>query len=500
MSAGAPADGTSSVIVGRVAAAPGRRPPEGAAEIRIRDGHIESVTSLFGEPDRATAGLIALPAPTDAHDHGRGLRTLSFGALDDVLETWLAAFSQEPRVDPYRRAAVAFARMAEGGVCAANHCHNTQDPDRLVSEGEAVSRAARDVGVRIAFAVPIADRNPMVYGDLAALARSLPEGDRAAVERADARFRPARQALAAVDAIAAFEHAGFAVQYCPVGPQWVQDATLEAVAEASAATGRRVHMHLFETRYQREWADHAYPDGLVRHLDRIGLLSPRLTVAHGVWLTPDECALLAERGVTVSVNSSSNLRLRSGIVDVKRFKDAGLPFGVGLDGMAFDDDEDMLRELRLLWHLQRGFGGKSVLSEADLFDAACVHGRRTVTGDDGGGRISAGAPADLMVLDLAAMSADMVADALDPIDLLLTRMTKRHLRRLVVAGRTVVEDGRCVTVDLPALEADLLGEARAGWAAAPPDTARTHRLQTAMRRFYACGCHEGATLPEAHPA
>ena len=41
-----------------------------------------------------------------------------------------------------------------------------------------------------------------------------------------------------------------------------------------------------------------------------------------------------------------------------------------------------------------------------------------------------------MVLDLAAMSADLVDDAVDPIDLLLTRMSKRHLRRLVVAGRT----------------------------------------------------------------
>jgi len=80
-------------------------------------------------------------------------------------------------------------------------------------------------------------------------------------------------------------------------------------------------MHLFETQAQREWADAVYPEGLVCRLDEIGFLSPRLTVAHGVWLKEDECALLAERGVTVSVNTSSNLRLRSGIAPVARTRE-----------------------------------------------------------------------------------------------------------------------------------------------------------------------------------
>ncbi|NJN36902.1 MAG: amidohydrolase family protein [Nitrospiraceae bacterium] len=73
------------------------------------------------------------------------------------------------------------------------------------------------------------------------------------------------------------------------------------------------------------------------HLDRLGLLSPRLTVAHGVHLTEEECTLLAKRQVTVSVNTSSNLRLRSGVAPVSRFRRTGLGFGLGLDGMSFDD-------------------------------------------------------------------------------------------------------------------------------------------------------------------
>jgi cytosine/adenosine deaminase-related metal-dependent hydrolase len=479
------------ITVGRLAATPGVAAIRGPSTIHIDGGRISAVEDAAS--DAATAGLIALPAPANAHDHGRGMRPVAVGALDDVLETWISALGREPYVDPYTRAAVAFARMAEGGICAANHCHYTQMPSRMVEEGEAVSRAAADVGIRIAFSVPINDRNPIVYGDFNALGQMLPPDDLSALRARTGPFQTAADALAIVDRIAAFEHPGFSVQYCPIGPQWVEDATLQAIAEASARTGRRVHMHLFETRPQREWADYTYPDGLVGHLDRIGLLSPRLTVAHGVWLNRDECALLAERGVTVSANSSSNLRLRSGLADARFWTGSGLRFGIGLDGMAFDDDEDMLREIRLLWCLQRGFAGETVLTPDRLFQAACVDGRRTIVADDGG-RIVVGAPADLVVLDLADMWPDLVDDAIDPLDLLLTRMTKRHLRQLVVAGRRIVENGRCVTVDRPALEAKLWSEARTGWAKLPPDTRRLNRLQGAIRRFYACGCHVGGTM------
>ena len=68
-----------------------------------------------------------------------------------------------------------------------------------------------------------------------------------------------------------------------------------------------------ETRYQRAWADTEFPDGIVSYLDAIGLLSPRLTLAHCTWARPDELELIAERGATISVNTSSNLGIRSGI-------------------------------------------------------------------------------------------------------------------------------------------------------------------------------------------
>ena len=70
--------------------------------------------------------------------------------------------------------------------------------------------------------------------------------------------------IARVEAIAAaVESPTFSVQFGPNGPQWCSDALLAAIAERSRETGRRVHMHLLETRYQRAFADRVYPEGAV---------------------------------------------------------------------------------------------------------------------------------------------------------------------------------------------------------------------------------------------
>jgi 5-methylthioadenosine/S-adenosylhomocysteine deaminase len=469
---------------GHVLSHPGRKTAIAASTVTIEDGRVCAVIPTASGDD----GLLMLPALVDAHDHGRGLRTLATGAGDQPLELWLPLLGQEPRVDPYLRAAVAFARNARCGIAAVNHCHNPQRVTAVVEEAQAVARAARDVGIRVAFAVPLRDRNDIAYGDPAPVAAALGAEDFKKLTEFFARA-PIADQLAWIDAIAAFEHPLFHVQYGPVAPQWCSDALLASIAEASARTGRRVHMHLLETLRQREWADAHYPGGLIRHLDAIGLLSGRLTVAHGVWLRADECELLAARDVTVSVNTSSNLRLGSGVAPVALFKSKGLAWAMGLDGMAFDDDEDGLRELRLLWYCQQGTGLTGAISRAELCDAVFVAGRRTITSVTGGA-VEPGMAADLMRLDYRRMTADVLEGAASELDVILARGRKDYLRTLVVAGRTIVEDGIVRSVDLAALESELLGQARTAWPAALEAAKLRRRYHTALADFYGCGCHQ----------
>lgn len=488
-----PMDAPQELSAGRALIRPGHEPAAVGVTVSIADG---AITAVRGDPARADDGLLLLPALVDAHDHGRGLRTLDYGVDDQALELWLPLLGLEPRIDPYLRAGVAFARMAEGGIGAANHCHNPQDPRAIVKEAEGVARAARDVGIRVAFAVPLRDRNPFAYGDPAPVAKALGD-DFKTLADAIPRYAIDEQ-MAWIDAIAAFEHPLFQVQYGAVGPQWCSDKLLAAVAEGSARTGRRVHMHLFETQRQREWADATYPGGLIRHLDAIGFLSDRLTLAHGVWLNPDECALLGERGVTVSVNTSSNLRLGSGIASAAAFKKAGLAWAMGLDGLAFDDDDDGFREIRLLWVHQKGTGIAPAISRAELGDAVFVNGRRTVT-PALGGAIMPGMAADLVVLDRKRLAGAMLDGASGEMDLLLARGRREFVRDVVIAGRRIVSGGVVRSVDLSALEAELTAQARAAWPKAKAATALRHRYRDALARFYACGCHRAPPLRSDSP-
>lgn len=453
----------------------------GPAVIEMADGRL-----AVSPADPQAGERLAMPAPVNAHDHGYGIPTLACGAPDDALECWIPGLANRPDTDPELEARVAFARMALSGIGTTVHCHNSLRRDRLADEACAVRRAADAVGIRVAFSCPVADRNPHVYGDPAPLAGY---GYPPELLQPAAGPTGAEQVAAALAIRADLQSEMFNVQLGPIGPQWCAPETLEAVASASADHDMRVHMHLLETERQRQWLDRTWPEGPVRRLDALGLLSPRLTVAHGVWLRPEECALLAERGVTVAVNTSSNLRLRSGIAPVARFAAAGLGFALGLDGGAFDDDQDIFREWRLFRRLQSGMGLDDGMPPARLLRAAFTDGFRVFDGRTDYGAIRTGAPADVAVLDLESIVCDRLGEETPLLELVLARLGRAAVGHLFVAGRHVVADGRLTGFDAEAAFADLVAQARSAKARADGPGAAIASGREAIRRYYRDGCH-----------
>src|ERR1700681_1094113 len=253
------------------------------------DGGI--ITSISEGAGSATGPRsFVIPAFVNAHDHARA-PTSSFGALGMPLESWILRSTLGTPVDPYLTAASALARSARAG-CAAMMIHYTRPSGTmpLVEEAKAIARAASDIGIRIAFALAVRDQNPIVYGDSEPVLSSLSAQDRKTVE--ELFVKPAmspRDTIELTDAIAsAISGPKIDVQLGPAGVQWCSRPLLEAIAENSARTGRRVHMHLLETIYQRAYADEHFPGGVVNYLRDIGLLTKRLTLAHCIHARPDE--------------------------------------------------------------------------------------------------------------------------------------------------------------------------------------------------------------------
>lgn len=452
---------------------PGAQPAQPDVRIELEGGRIRSIAPLA---DEAVAGtgtprLLALPALTNAHDHARTFRSATLGAFGQPLEGWLPFLGVVPGMDPYLCAATSFARSVRHGVANLMvHYTRVQGGMAYVDEARAVARAARDVGVRIGFAIAMRDRHGIAYCDDASVLAALRPGIRHAVaERLAVKPVAPAQQLALVDEVARMVeederdgHGGHAtVQYGPTAVQWCSTPLLEAIAQASADTGRPVHMHLLETRYQRDWADANHPGGIVRFLDDIGLLGPRLTLAHCAWARPEELALIAERGATIAVNTSSNLGLKSGIAPVPEMLRHGCRVAMGLDGMAFDEDDDALREMRLAYSLHRGWGYDTTMTQEQLWAFAARNGPRSVRGGlAGGGSIVPGAAADLVLLDWDALDDDALFAETDPLDLLLARGNGSHIAKVLVGGRVVVDAGRVQGIDEPALRAELLARMR----------------------------------------
>lgn len=449
---------------------PGAAPAQADVRVAVSGGRVASIDALEALGAAVTARrLLALPALSNAHDHARTVRSATLGAFNQPLESWLPYLGLAPGVDPYLCAATSFARSVRHGVANLMvHYTRVQGGMPYVDEARAVARAASDVGVRIGFAIAMRDRNGIAYCDDATVLKALRPGIRNAVaQRLSVKPMAPAQQLALVDEVAAMVSEGgygdhVTVQYGPAAVQWCSTPLLEAIAQASADTGRPVHMHLLETKYQRAWADAAHPGGIVQFLDSIGLLSPRLTLAHCTWARADELALLAERGVTIAVNTSSNLGLKSGIAPLPEMLKRGCRVAMGLDGMAFDEDDDALREMRLAYSLHRGWGFDTTMTRDQLWGFAARHGPRSVGGAlRSGGRIEPGAPADIVLLDWDALDDDALFSDIDPLDLLLARGNGSHIAQVLIAGRSVVEGGRVTGIDETALRAELLARMRA---------------------------------------
>ena len=452
-------------------------------DITLAGDTIASVTPSTKVPSRR---LLALPGLANAHDHARPMSPTSFGGAGKPLETWILRLAAMPSVDARLAATAALGRAARGG-CASVMAHLTrlQGPlDTAVDEIKQVAQAAQNVGVRVTLAMYLRDRNPMVYGASNLVTDAMPSDAGKLVDDLFNAPQPStKEQVARVEEIAAaVENPMFKVQFGPTAVQWCSDELLEAIAESSARTGRRIHMHMLETRYQREWADANCKSGILQHLKDIGLLSDRLALAHCVYARPEDLELIAEAGATIVTNPSSNLHLRSGIAPIPQALAHGCRVAIGVDGSAFDEDDDAIRELRLAHFLHGGWGFDENITREGLLATSVANGR-FANGAPGTGRIEAGAPADILLLDLDALDADAIMPV-DPLDFVFARATRKHIAHLYVAGREVVNYGHLTGVDLAEVHDELRAQYRARMSGKRAYLEAWPHFEPALARFY----------------
>jgi cytosine/adenosine deaminase-related metal-dependent hydrolase len=454
-----------------------------AAELARRG----SVDQTLGSPDH-----VVLPGFVNSHHHV-GLTPFQLGSPDLPLELWFASRLAARDVDPYLDTLYSAFDMLASGITTVQHLHGWRGApaSRVAGVAERILKAYDDVGMRVAYSYALRDQNRLVYEADEDFCRRLPlaPGTRAA------RI-PAAQSIPLPDHLGLFadlwERVGHnageraRVQLAPANLHWCSDEALRSLRDYADKYDVGLHMHLVETAYQKEYARRRTGTTALRHLEALGLLGPRMTLGHGVWLTEDDVDVAARTGTMVCHNASSNLRLRSGVAPLNQFQARGIRVGLGLDEAGINDDRDMFQEMRLVLRLHRVPGmDDGVPTAAQVFEMATAGGAATTGFGDRIGRLAPGKAADLVLLPWASLAAAHLDPATAPVDAIVHRARAAAVDTVMVAGEVVLRDGRFTRVDRDAVLAELAAALRAPLTAPEERRRRLAReVFPHVRRFY----------------
>lgn len=237
-------------------------------------------------------------------------------------------------------------------------------------------------------------------------------------------------------------------------PQRCSVAMMQACLALAQDKGVPYHTHVLETKTQAVTGPEFYGKSLISYMHDIGMLTPNTTIAHSIWVSNEDMALMGEADCSIAHNVISNLKLGSGVAPIRRLLDAGVHVGLGTDGMSSNDTARIFDVMRFagLVHDIAGPDTDRWMTAAEVLRSATIEGARTALLDTVTGSLEVGKRADLVLIDLSGYDY-MPMNRLD--HHLVYCENGSNIRMVVANGTVVVEDGRLTTVDEAAVFAEL---------------------------------------------
>ncbi len=263
--------------------------------------------------------------------------------------------------------------------------------------------------------------------------------------------RPVEEILAEHDALAAAaagsRRCRFRLGIATVLAQ--SDALFAASVRRTHDEGWRVHTHFHEVREEVVASRQAHGLTTIAYAARSGLLDAEVLGAHCIWLTDADIELLAEHGVRVAHNPVANMILGSGVCPVRRLQAAGIPVGIGTDGPASNDGQDMLEAMKTAALLQKVSNlDPTAMTAPEVLRMATLDGARALGLDDVTGSLEVGKDADVVLLDGRSPALAIIHD---PYQAVLYCTNGREVSDVWVQGERVLEAGRLTRVDIDAV-------------------------------------------------
>ncbi len=241
----------------------------------------------------------------------------------------------------------------------------------------------------------------------------------------------------------------------PHAPYTLEPDTLKAVRALANKYDVPMLIHLSETQdEQKQIADrfHMTPTAL---LESLGVWTGKSVGAHGVWVNDDDMKILAKRGVGLSHNPESNMKLASGTAQVIKWIAAGVHTGLGTDGAASNNDLDMFEAMRQAAFLHKLANmDPRAMPASQALDLATRGGADVLGMSQKIGSLEVGKQADVITV---SMDGARQTPVFDPVSQLVYVTRGDDVRNTVVAGKILMKDRQVTTLR----RADVLRDARA---------------------------------------
>lgn len=252
------------------------------------------------------------------------------------------------------------------------------------------------------------------------------------------------EALSEYDACHKFPTIGFML--APHAPYSCDEAYLCDISAYAKDMGLGIHTHLSESRSEVENCMEKYGVSPIGLFDRCGLLNEKTVAAHCVHLSDEDIALLAERGVSVAVNTGSNLKLGNGIARVPDMQKAGINLCLGTDGASSNNSLSMLREMQLVSLIHKGFREDPLaVSARDAFAMATTGGAKALGLEGKTGAVEEGYFADLAIFDLDTPALNPLGD---PVAAMCYSSAGVNADTVIINGKVVLKDGEFTRIDI----------------------------------------------------
>jgi 5-methylthioadenosine/S-adenosylhomocysteine deaminase len=233
--------------------------------------------------------------------------------------------------------------------------------------------------------------------------------------------------------------------YGPSTPFICSKELLQEIRGLADKNGMHIHIHVSETKYERDLVTKETGKRPVEYLYGLGFLGNDVSAVHCVWVSSREINLLKKTRTNVSHNPESNMKLASGVAPIPEMLKKGITVSLGTDGCASNDNLDMFEAMRAAAFLHKVSSlDASVMSSYDVLKMATIEGARTIGLENQIGSLEVDKKADVILVDLEKPHLRPLNNI---VGTLVYCANGGDVETVIVDGRIVVQEDTVRTVN-----------------------------------------------------